>query len=123
MTLGQKGARWLFIPPTLLKYETYIIEVLKVVSSVTQNQRVGWSKVIFVVVEVSPAGNKPSAAIGERISKGERHDFGAAVPLSTRASSHEQVSVEGPVQSLPKLVKHVGSGSTRFAEQLSACIA
>ena len=29
---------------------------------------------VFVVAEVSPVGSKPPAAIGERISKGERHD-------------------------------------------------
>ena len=70
---------------------------------------------MFVVaVEVSPVGSKPPAAIGERISKGERHDLGVAAPLSTKASSLEQESAGGPVQSSPKLVVHIGSGSTRF---------
>ena len=77
MTLGQKEACWLFIHPKLLKYETYRIEVLKCFSSVRQNQRVGWSKVVLVVVEVLPVGSKPPVAVGERISKGETHDLGA----------------------------------------------
>ena len=71
---------------------------------------------VFVAVEVSPAGNKPPAANGERIFKGERHDLGAAAPLSTRATSLEQGSAGGPVQSSPKLVEQIGSGSTRSAE-------
>ena len=54
-----------------------------------------------------------------RISKGERHDFGATALLPNRASSLEQGRAGGPVESLPKLVRHIGSGSTRFAEQLS----
>ena len=84
MTLGQKGACWLLIHPELLKYETYRIEVLKFVSLVRQNQRNGWSKVVFVAVEVSPVGSKPPAAVGEPISKGEGHDLGAAAPFSTK---------------------------------------
>ena len=70
----------------------------------------------FVVVEVSPAGSKPPVAIGERISKGERHDLGTAAPLSTRASSLVQGSADGPEQSSPKLVEYIVSGSTRLAE-------
>ena len=62
-------------------------------------------------------------AVGERISKGEKYDLGVAAPLSTRAFSLEQGSAGGPVQSSAKLVEHIGSGSTRFAEQLSPCIA
>ena len=112
----------MFIYPKLLKHETYKIEVLKFVSSGRQNQRVGWSKVVFVTVEVLSLGSKPPAAVGERISKSERHGLGAAAPLSTRASSLEQGSAGGPVQSSPKLIEHIGSGSTRFEEQLSPCI-
>ena len=78
MALGQKGTCWLFIHPQLLKYETFRIEVFRFVSSVGQNQRVGWSKMVFVAVEVSPAESKPPAVIAERISKDERHDLGAA---------------------------------------------
>ena len=80
-------------------------------SSVRQSQRVEWSKVVFVVVEVSPAGSKPPPAIGERISKGERHDLGAAAPLPTRVSPPEQGRAGGPVESPPKLLEHIGSGS------------
>ena len=87
MTFGQKGACWLFIHPKLLKYKTYRIEIFKFVSSVRQNQTVGWSKVVFVAVEVLPAGRKPPVTFGKHISKDERHDLGAAAPLPTRASS------------------------------------
>ena len=66
--------------------------------------------------------SKPPTADIVRISKGERHDLGAAAPLSTRATSLEQGSAGGPLQSSPNLVDHIGSGSTRLAEQLSPCI-
>ena len=42
---------------------------------------------VFVVVEVLPVGNESPAAVVVRISKGERHDLGAAVPFSTTTSS------------------------------------
>ena len=35
---------------------------------------------VLVAVEAVPAGSKTPAAVGVRISKGERHDFGAAAP-------------------------------------------
>ena len=53
----------------------------------------------LVTIEASPVGSKPPAAFGGRISKGGRHDLGAAAPLSTRAPSLEQGS--GGVQSSP----------------------
>ena len=64
--------------------------------------------------EVSPVGSKPPAAVGERIFKGETHDVGAATPFSTTTSS-----LQGRAKGLtlmPKLVEHIGSGSTRLAE-------
>ena len=67
---------------------------------------------VFVVVVVLPVGSKPPAAVVVRISRGERHALGATEPLSTRASSLEQGSAGGPVQSSPKLVEQIGSGST-----------
>ena len=82
-----------------------------------------WSKVILKAVEVSPVVSKPPAAVVVRIFKGERHDLGAAASLPTRASSPKQGRAEGPVESPPKVVEHIGSVSTRFAEQLSPCIA
>ena len=83
------------------------------ISSVWQNQRVEWSKVVLIAVEFSPVLSKRPVAVGERISKGERHDLGAAAPLPTRASSLlEQGRAGGPVESPPKLVEHMGSGST-----------
>ena len=51
---------------------------------------------VLVAVEVSPAGSKPPAAGGERISKDGRHDLEAATRLSTRAFSPEQGSAGGP---------------------------
>ena len=60
---------------------------------------------VLVAVEVVPARSKPPVAVGERISKGERHDFGAAALLPTKASSLEQGRAGGPVKSLPKLVE------------------
>ena len=42
---------------------------------------------VLVTIEVSPVGNKPPAAVGERISKDGRHDLGATVPFSTTTSS------------------------------------
>ena len=78
---------------------------------------------VLVAVETVPAGSKAQAAVGVRISKGEGHDFGAAAPLSARALSLEQRKVGGLVESSPKLVRHIGSGSTWFTEQLSPCFA
>ena len=74
-----------------------------------------------VAVEVLPMGSKPPAAVGVRISKGERHDLGAAAPFSTKLSSlSERV---GGLAFTPRRVEHIGSGSTRSAEKLSSCIA
>ena len=78
---------------------------------------------VHVAVEVSPVGGKSPAAAVVRVSKGEKHDLGAAAPLSTRASSLKEGSAGGKVQSSPKMVEHIGSGSTRLAKQLSPCIA
>ena len=72
-------------------------------------------------MEVLPAGSKPPAAVGERISKGERHYFGAAVTFSTKTSSLQGRA--GGSAFTPKLAEHNGSGSTRCAEKLSPRIA
>ena len=42
---------------------------------------------VTIAVEAVPAGSKPPGAVSVRISMGERHGFGSAAPLSTRASS------------------------------------
>ena len=43
---------------------------------------------VLLILETGPAGSKPPAADVEvRIFMVERHDFGASVPSSTRASS------------------------------------
>ena len=86
-----------------------------------KNQRGSWWKVVLVAVEAMAAGSKPPATVGERISKGERHDFGAAAPFSTKMSSLQ--GREGGSAFTPKLVEHIGSGSTWFAEKLSPCTA
>ena len=44
---------------------------------------------VLVAVEAVPAGSKTPAAVGARISEGERHDSGASALLPTRASSLE----------------------------------
>ena len=72
-------------------------------------------------VEAVPAESKPPAAVRVRISAGERHRFGVAAPLSTRASSLVQGRAGGSVESSPKLVRHIGSVST-WAEELSPLI-
>ena len=110
MTLGQEETYWLFIHPEMLKYDTYRIEVLEFVSSVRQNLRGSWWKGVLVAVEAMSAGSKPPAAVGERISKDERQEFGAAAPFSTKTSSL-QGRARGPVFT-PNLVEHMGSGST-----------
>ena len=67
-------------------------------------------------------GNKPPAADVVRVSKGERHDLGAAAPFSTTTSSIQGGA--GGSAFTPKLVELVfGPGSTRLAEKLSPCIA
>ena len=76
---------------------------------------------VFVAVEAS-VGNKPPAADVVRISKGDRHDLGAAAPFSTRTPSLQERA--GRSAFTPKLVELVfGPGSTRLAEKLSPCIA
>ena len=68
------------------------------------------------------ASSKPAAAVGVRISTGERHGFDASAPLSTRTS---QVYFPGAKEGsaiMPKLVKLVGPSST-LAEELSPCFA
>ena len=74
---------------------------------------------VLVVVKVSPVGSKPPAAVGERISKDERHDLGAAAPFSTKTSS-----LQGKAEGLaftPKQVEVVGPPWALFAVQLSPC--
>ena len=78
---------------------------------------------VLIAVEAVPAGSKLPAAVGVRVSKSEINGFGAAAPLHTKASSPNQGRAGGPVKSSPKLIERFGSGSTRFAEQLSPCIA
>ena len=66
---------------------------------------------VFIAVEAVPARSKPPAAVGVRISTGEEHGFGATAPLSTSASFLEQGRAGSPVESSPKLVRHIGSVS------------
>ena len=57
-------------------------------------------------VEAGPVSSKPPAGVGVRISTGERHNFGASAPSSTRASSPHIGGRAGDSanSSLPKLV-------------------
>ena len=71
---------------------------------------------VLVAVEAVPAESKPPAAVRVHIFTGERHGFGAAAPLSTRASSLEQGRAGGPVESSPKLARQIGSRSTSTEE-------
>ena len=69
---------------------------------------------IIVAEEVLPVGSKPPAAISVRISTGERHDFGAVVPMSTKTSSLRGRA--GDSAFIPKLVELVGPAWTLFAD-------
>ena len=77
----------------------------------------GREKVVLIAVKTIPAGSKPLAAVGVRISTGERQGFGASAPLSTRASPTD-VSGAGGLAIMPKLVKLVGP-SLALSEELS----
>ena len=76
---------------------------------------------VFVAVEVLPVGSNSPAAVGVRISEGERHDFGAASPLSTKPSYLRLTAVDSAF--MPKLVELVGPVWTLFAEKLFPCFA
>ena len=70
---------------------------------------------VIIAVEAVPAGSKPPVAVSVRISVGEIHDFGAAAPLSTRASSLVQGRARGSTL-MPKLVELVRPVWTLFVE-------
>ena len=63
---------------------------------------------VFIAVGTVPVGSKPPVALRVRIAAGQRHGFGAAAPLSTRAPSLEQGRAGDPVDILPKLVRQIG---------------
>ena len=105
MTIRQEWA----VGKKLLSYETYKIRVLKFVfesvSSVEQNRKGSWLKMVLVAVEASSVGRKPPAAVGERISEDGRHDLGDAAPFSTRTSSLQgRVGGSGIMPTLVELV-------------------
>ena len=60
---------------------------------------------VLIAEEAMSAGSKPPAAVGVRISTGERHGFGAAAPLSPKTSS--QRGTVGGSAFMPKLVELV----------------
>ena len=76
---------------------------------------------VLVAVEAMPAGSKPPAAVGERISNGERHDFGAAAPFSTKASSLQGGA--GGSAFTPKLVRAHRVGIDPVDRNQPPCIA
>ena len=76
---------------------------------------------VLVALEVLPVGSKPPAAVVVPISKGERHDLGAAAPFLTTTSSL-QGRAGGSTLS-PKVVELFVPSWILFAEKLSLCIA
>ena len=74
---------------------------------------------VLIAVETVPTGIKPPVAVSVRLSTGRRHGVCSSAPLSTMASPIQRGRVEGSVESSPQLVRHIRSGSTFFAEQLS----
>ena len=60
----------------------------------------------LAAVEVLSMASKPPAAFGVRIPKGERLDFGAAAPFSTKTSSLQGRA--GGSAFTPKLVELLG---------------
>ena len=82
--------------------------VLSLVSSPRAQEGSGRKNMVLIAVEAVPAGNKPPAAVGVRISTGERQSFGSSASLSTMASSL-QGRAEGSVESSPKLIRHIES--------------
>ena len=97
------------------------IELKSSNSLVRQNQGGGWSKVVLVTVEIVSVESKPPAAIGVRISKDERNDFGAAASMSTKTSSLGGRA--GGSAFTPKMAELFGPSWTLFAVQLSPCFA
>ena len=117
MTLRQYGAASSLQKMLLLLNEAYGVEVFlqfgsRSVSSVGQNRRDRSLRVVSEVVEASPVGTKPPAAVDERISMDGKHDSDAAGQLSTTTSSLQGRA--GGSAFTPKLVELVvGPGSTR----------
>ena len=64
---------------------------------------------VLIAVRTVPAGSKPPASVHVRIFAVERHGFGAAAPLSTKASPYVQDRAGSLGKSSPKLVKHIVS--------------
>ena len=77
-------------------------------------------KMAPIIGEAVPVGSRPPAAVRVRISTGERHGFSVLAPSPTRTSS-QQGRAGGSGESAPKLVSHIGSGSTLFTEKVSPC--
>ena len=101
-----EGASWLFI------------RLVRFLVSPRFQEKNGRGMMVLTAVNAVLAWSKPPAVVRVRISAGERHVFGAVVPLSTRAPSLVQGRAGGPVESSPKLLRHMGSVST-CAEELS----
>ena len=76
---------------------------------------------VLVAIKAIPAGCKPPATVDVRISKSERHDFGAAAPFSTETSSLQGRARGSAFTS--KAVEVVEPFWTRFAKKLSPFIA
>ena len=64
----------------------FVRPVLSLISSPRLQEKSDGGKMPLIAVETVPAGSKPLAAVGVRMSTGDKHPFGASAPLSTRAS-------------------------------------
>ena len=91
--------------------------VFSLFSSSRLQETRGRGKIVLTAVEAGQVGSKPPAAVGVRISTGERHGFGASVLLLSRASSLS-IGRAGGLAIMPKLVKLVGPSLTLLAEEL-----
>ena len=83
--------------------------LILVFSQMLQEEGCG-GNMTLVAIEAVLAGSEPPVVVVVRISPGDRHDFGASVLSSTRASSlHIIGRAGGSVESPPKLVRRIGS--------------
>ena len=61
---------------------------------------------VLIAIKNLSVASKPPVTVGVRISKGARHDFGGAAPLSTKTSSLQRRA--GGSAFTPKVVELFG---------------
>ena len=64
----------------------FVMLVLFLILSPRVREEDGEEKLALIAVEAMPTGSKLPAVVIVRIYPGEKHDFSASAPLSTRAS-------------------------------------